>query len=78
MDIRKPKTLADFPKFMVAALRRGETSVTGYTRFELEGHFDRIIEQIDPSWFWIGRPRQPFSLVTRKKSQTSSDKLSLT
>jgi hypothetical protein len=53
MDIRKPKTLADFPKFTVAAVRRGETSVTGYTRFELEGHFDRIIKQIDPSWFWL-------------------------
>jgi hypothetical protein len=53
MDIRKPKTLEDFPKFIVAAVHRGETSATGYTRFELDGHFDRVIEHIDPHWFWL-------------------------
>ena len=51
--MRRPKTLADFPKFTVAVVRRGETSPTGYTRFEFEGNFDRTIEKIDPHWFWL-------------------------
>jgi len=49
----KPKTLQDFPHFTVSAVRRGETSSTGYTRFELDGKFDRIIADIDPHWFWL-------------------------
>lgn len=53
MEIRKPKTLEEFPKFIVAGVRRGATSDTGYTRFELDGSFDRIIEKIDPHWFWL-------------------------
>jgi hypothetical protein len=53
MNIRKPKTLEDFPKFEVAKVLRGETSRTGYTKFELEGRFDRVIENIDPHWFWL-------------------------
>jgi hypothetical protein len=55
MDIRKPKTLEEFPKFIVAAVRRGETSASGYTTFELDGQFDRVtmIQQVDPSWFWL-------------------------
>ena len=53
METAKPKTLEDFPRFMVAGLRRGKTSDTGFTRFELDGEFDRIIEKIDPDWFWL-------------------------
>jgi hypothetical protein len=53
MNIRKPKTLEDFPKFKVVAVRRGETSLTGYTRFELAGQFDRVIVEIDAHWFWL-------------------------
>ncbi len=53
MEIRKPKTLEDFPKFIVTDVRRSTTSVTGYTRFELDGTFDRTIEAIDPHWFWL-------------------------
>jgi hypothetical protein len=53
MEIRNSKTLDDFPKFIVAAVRRGATSDDGYTRFELEGKFDRVIEKIDPHWFWL-------------------------
>ena len=53
MHMRKPKTLEDLPQFIVAAGRRGETSVDGDTRFELDGKFDRIIEQLNPHWFWL-------------------------
>ena len=53
MDSRKLKTLEDFPKFIVTGVRRGATSDTGYTRFELDGSFDRVVEQIDPHWFWL-------------------------
>jgi len=53
MAINKPKRLADFPQFIVSAVHRGKTSTAGYTRFELEGKFDRIIADIDPHWFWL-------------------------
>jgi hypothetical protein len=53
MNIRKPKTLDDFPRFEVATVRRGETSADGYTKFELDGQFEHIIEAIDPQWFWL-------------------------
>ena len=49
----KPKTLKDFPQFTVFVVRRGKTSTTGYTRFDLDGKFDRIIGEIDPHWFWL-------------------------
>jgi hypothetical protein len=50
----KPKSLEDFPQFVVSAVRRGKTSTAGYTRFELEGKFDDIIvNEIDPHWFWL-------------------------
>ncbi len=51
--MHKPKTLGDFPQFSVAAVRRGETSPQGYTNFELDGKFDRIVGQIDSHWFWL-------------------------
>ena len=53
MENSQPKTLEDFPKFVVSALRRGPTSDDGYTRFEFDGRFDRVIENIDPHWFWL-------------------------
>jgi hypothetical protein len=49
----KPKTLKDFPEFRVSAIRRGRTSEEGYTRFELDGKFERIVGEIDPHWFWL-------------------------
>jgi hypothetical protein len=53
MEIPKKKTLADFPKFTVTAVRRGTTSAAGYITFELDGNFDRHIEKVDPHWFWL-------------------------
>src|ERR1700685_2973799 len=53
MTQHRPKSLADFPHFLVSAVRRGETSADGYTRFELDGRFDRVIREIDPNWFWL-------------------------
>lgn len=51
MEVRKSKTLEDFPKFIVTAVRRGTTSVTGYTGFELEGTFDRISKRLPHTGF---------------------------
>lgn len=49
MEIPKPTTLEDFPKFVVTAVRRGAASESGYTWFELEGAYDRILEsRFDP------------------------------
>lgn len=61
MEITKPKTLEDFPKFVATAVRRGATSEDGYHWFELEGgfdpilegSFDQIIEDKVPRWFWL-------------------------
>jgi hypothetical protein len=61
MEILKPKTLEDFPKFVVATVRRDATSDDGYSRFEiegsfdpiLEGTFDLIIERTVVQWFWL-------------------------
>ncbi|MFZ0481066.1 MAG: hypothetical protein WAL71_18145 [Terriglobales bacterium] len=61
MEIRKRKTLEDFPKFIVTEVRHGATSETGYTSFELEGSFDRtppssfehIVEGRGPRWFCL-------------------------
>ena len=53
MEVRKPKTLEDFPKFEVTALRGGPTAQEGYTCFELEGRFDRPLESTGPEWFWL-------------------------
>jgi hypothetical protein len=51
--MHKPKTLRDFPQFIVSAVRRGKTLDAGYTRFEIDGEFDRIVDNIDPHWFWL-------------------------
>ena len=53
MEPRKLKRLEDFPQFIVTGVRRGATSDAGYTRFELDGSFDRVGETLDPSWFWL-------------------------
>jgi hypothetical protein len=53
MSMHKPKTLEVFPQFIVSDVRRGKTSATGFTRFELDGKFDRVIADIDPHWFWL-------------------------
>jgi hypothetical protein len=49
----KPKTLNEFPQFVVAAVRRGGTGSSGYTRFELVGRFDRLIEENEGNWFFL-------------------------
>jgi hypothetical protein len=49
----KPKTLEDFPQFIVADVRRGATSADGFTRFELDGRFDRSIEEKIDDWFFL-------------------------
>jgi hypothetical protein len=53
MEIRKPKTLEDFPECLVTAVRDCGTDDGGYTRFELDVNFDRVIENISPNWFWL-------------------------
>jgi len=55
METLSPKTLEDFPKFVVTALRRGSTATEGYTFYELEGRFDSHvnIETDGPQWFWL-------------------------
>jgi hypothetical protein len=51
--MQKRKTLQDFPQFVVSGVRRGPTSDTGYIRFELDGKFDRVIDDINQHWFWL-------------------------
>ncbi len=61
MDISKPKTLEEFPKFVVTAVRPGAWSEDGYRWFELEGGFDasledkfnQIIGDKVARWFWL-------------------------
>ena len=55
MEISSPKTLEDFPKFLVTALRRGPTANEGYIFFQLEGRFDQHIKIATdgPQWFWL-------------------------
>lgn len=50
-----PKTLEDFPKLFVTAVRRGPPGDGVYTGFELEGHFDQHINVTTdgPQWFWL-------------------------
>lgn len=53
MSLPNPKTLEDFPRFSVEAVRRVGASGDGCTKLELDGTFDRIIDDIDPHWFWL-------------------------
>jgi hypothetical protein len=48
----KPKTLEDFPRLVVENVTRGVTAADGYTRFELRGRFDRIIDEKEQEWFY--------------------------
>lgn len=59
----KPKTLEDFPHFIVSRVRRG-ASADGYTRFELEGQFDRWIGEKIQDWFFLLFDRQSSICVT--------------
>lgn len=52
MTTNSPKTLEDFPKFVVTALRRGSTH-DSYTNFELEGLLEQQISPDDLQWFWL-------------------------
>lgn len=48
------KTLEDFPTFRLSRLSRGETDPDGFTTFELEGEFDRVIKPVgEITWFWL-------------------------
>ncbi len=49
----KRKTLAEFPRFTVASLRKQPPNAEGYTDFEIEGKFDRIIQRSAVTWFWL-------------------------
>jgi hypothetical protein len=61
MEISKPKTLDDFPKFVVTAVRRLPVSDNGKQWFELEGRidatledrFDEIMKEEGGRWFWL-------------------------
>jgi len=47
------KTLTDFPQFIGFCRAAWQDFSRRYTRFELDGKFDRIIADIDPHWFWL-------------------------
>lgn len=61
MKTSQPKTLVDFPKFVVTEVRAGAASSDGYQRFELEGSYDPILDPVfdnlvageGPLWFWL-------------------------
>lgn len=61
MASSKPKTLEDFPKFAVIAVRHKAPYKDGYHVFEIAGHydpaiepaFDLIINGTGPQWFWL-------------------------
>src|SRR5207245_11440681 len=76
MEIRKQKTLEDFPKFEVTALRRGPTAKEGYTHFELEGRFDCTIEieNTGAQWFWLlfGKHRYICAAIQSRNKKTNA------
>lgn len=61
MENPKPKTLEDFPKFVVTAQPRPATAEEGYHYFEIEGRydpdleglFDEIINGERQTYFWL-------------------------
>lgn len=54
MNPKARKTLEDFPKFSVSQVTCGATNARGFTRFELNGEFDRTIERRgEINWFWL-------------------------
>ena len=76
--MQKLKTLEDFPKFVVSASHRGPTSDTGYTTFEFDGNFDRIIENIDPHWFWLLFGEQDYICASLKSTAKETGVATLT
>jgi hypothetical protein len=62
----RPKTLEDFPHFIVAGVSRGATAADGYTRFELDGRFDRGVEESVQHWFFLLFDKQTSLCVTLK------------
>ncbi len=76
--MHKPKTLEDFPHFIVAAVRRGKTLAAGTTRFELDGKFDRVIDKIDPDWFWLLFGRQDCICATLQSMDRETGAATLT
>ncbi len=48
---QKPKTLEDFPHFLVTAVGHGETTPDGYTGFEFEKHFRSSLRDCEPPGF---------------------------
>ena len=61
METAKPKTLGDFPRFVIHDVRSGVTSDDGYQLFEietsydptLEPRFDEMIGGVGVQWFWL-------------------------
>jgi hypothetical protein len=54
MDLEDRKTLEDFPKFRMSRVTRGEIDPQGFTTFELDGEFDRIVGRVgEITWFWL-------------------------
>jgi hypothetical protein len=61
METAKPKTLGDFPQFVINDVRPGVTSDDGYQLFEIEASFDPILERrfdemmegVGVQWFWL-------------------------
>jgi len=49
----KPKTLKDFPQFIVATIHHCGTGSDGYARVELDGKFDRLIDESEGNWFFL-------------------------
>jgi hypothetical protein len=78
MVVHERKTLDDFPKFLVTSVRRGATSESGYTLFEIEGSFDRVIEHIDQLWFWLLFGEQEYITPNLKSFDTETKKAILT
>jgi hypothetical protein len=74
----KPKALEDFPHFLVTRVRRGDTATDGYTRFELDGRFDRSIDESVQDWFFLLLGKQTSVCVTLQSfdKETNSATLS--
>jgi hypothetical protein len=74
----KRKTLEDFPHFVVAGVRRGDTTMEGYTRFELDGQFDRSIDETVHDWFFLLFGKQSSVCVTLKSFDKETNSATLT
>jgi hypothetical protein len=54
MERKQGWTLEDFPKFTVLQVSQLGTDPEGSSRFEIEGEFDRPVEQQgEITWFWL-------------------------